>query len=127
LFEVKAQFADAGGNLSSHMHKEESILFPYIRNMEAAKASDGKLPEDPRIEGTIREMMEEHLTEGDRFMKISEITDQYQVPPDGCSTFEVTYRTLEEFENDLHRHIHLENNVLFPKAVALEKTLRENR
>ena len=127
LFEVKAQFTDAGGNLSSHMHKEESILFPYIREMEAAQAANGKLPEDPRVERTIREMMEEHQTEGDRFMKISEITHQYQVPPDGCSTFEVTYRTLEEFEKDLHRHIHLENNVLFPKAVALEKTLTENQ
>lgn len=127
LFEVKAHFADAAGNLSSHMHKEESILFPYIRDMEAVQQSgNGKFPDYLGVEGPVREMMTEHQTEGDRFKKIADITDHYQVPPDGCSTFEVTYKTLEEFVNDLHRHIHLENNILFPKALELEKNVIGN-
>jgi regulator of cell morphogenesis and NO signaling len=124
LFQVKGHFADAAGNLSSHMFKEESILFPYIRRMEAIdKSGAGKFPDYLGVEGPVREMMTEHQTEGDRFMKIAEITNQFQVPPDGCSTFEVTYQTLEEFVNDLHRHIHLENNILFPKALELEKRI----
>jgi regulator of cell morphogenesis and NO signaling len=127
LFEVKAHFADAAGNLSSHMHKEESILFPYIRDMEAVQQSgEGKFPDYLGVEGPVREMMTEHQTEGDRFKKIADITDHYQVPSDGCSTFEVTYKTLEEFVNDLHRHIHLENNILFPKALELEKIVIGN-
>jgi regulator of cell morphogenesis and NO signaling len=56
-------------------------------------------------------------------MNLSGITKNYEVPKDGCNTFTVTYKTLEEFENDLHRHIHLENNVLFPKSIHLEKLM----
>lgn len=127
LFEVKAQFADAAGNLSTHMYREESILFPYIRRLEEVQQSGNeKFPDYLGIEGPVREMMTEHQTEGDRFKKIANITDHYQVPPDGCSTFEVTYKTLEEFVNDLHRHIHLENNILFPKALELEKEVIGN-
>ncbi len=127
LYEVKSHFADAAGNLSSHMHKEESILFPYIREMEyVLQSGDGRYPEYSGVEGPVREMMTEHQTEGDRFKKITGITRHFQVPPDGCSTFEVTYRTLEEFVNDLHRHIHLENNILFPKVLELEKKVTGN-
>jgi len=122
LFEVNASFNEAAGNLAAHMQKEELILFPYIRNMEQqilkrepAPAIAGKAAE------TIAEMESEHQVEGDRFMKISEITGNYAVPADGCSTYAVTYKTLQEFENDLHRHIHLENNILFPKAIELER------
>ncbi len=122
LFEVNESFNEAAGNLAAHMKKEELILFPYIRNMEQqilerepAPAITGKAAE------TIEEMESEHQAEGDRFMKISEITGNYAVPADGCSTYAVTFNTLQEFENDLHRHIHLENNILFPKAIELER------
>jgi len=68
-------------------------------------------------------MMNEHAVEGDRFKEIEALTHQYQVPPDACNTFKVTYALLQEFDNDLHLHIHLENNVLFPKAIEMEKSL----
>ena len=70
-------------------------------------------------------MMEEHEAEGDRFVKIAELTNNYTPPADACSTYRVTFAMLSDFEQDLHKHIHLENNILFPSAVALEKTFAE--
>lgn len=122
LFGVNESFDEAAGNLAVHMKKEELILFPYIRSMEQYIYEGKPAPAGPhKASETITEMEQEHQAEGDRFMKISEITGNYTVPADGCSTYAVTYKTLQEFENDLHRHIHLENNILFPKAIELER------
>lgn len=124
LFEVSTLFNEAAGNLAAHMKKEELILFPYIRNTEQFLFEGEASPAVPGKAGVIIAAMEqEHQAEGDRFMQISELTANYTVPADGCSTYQVTYQTLREFENDLHRHIHLENNILFPKAIELEKKL----
>ena len=71
----------------------------------------------------IHMMMNEHSAEGDRFRIIEEITDNYTVPSDGCTTYKVTYSMLKEFQDDLHLHIHLENNILFPKAILMEAEL----
>ena len=70
-------------------------------------------------------MMEEHDIEGERFRKIAQLSDNYNPPADGCSTYRVAFALLKEFEEDLHLHIHLENNILFPKAIELEKELSE--
>lgn len=127
LKEVEASFMNATTQLTAHMNKEESILFPYIRQMEKYRLERASRPGNLGLARVaIHQMEEEHKVEGERFMKLAEITHGYEVPPDGCSTFEVSYKTLEEFEKDLHRHIHLENNVLFPKAVKLEKTILDN-
>ncbi len=127
LFEVKELFDQAVGNLTMHMKKEELILFPYIGRMITFKNSGTGTPaEFGHVLHPINVMREEHQAEGDRFMKISAITNNYRTPDDGCSTYEVTYRNMEEFEKDLHRHIHLENNILFPKAIELEKELTDN-
>lgn len=127
LLEVNTSFRAAAENLSAHMKKEELILFPNIRLMEKYRIEGGDRPDNVGLASSaINQMEAEHQVEGERFMKISEITKGYVVPPDGCNTFEVTYKTLEEFEKDLHRHIHLENNVLFPKAIKLEKTIVHN-
>jgi len=124
LFEIKELFDGASENLSAHMKKEELILFPYIRKMVKynKEALDGK-DEPGKAKETIKTMHDEHTTEGERFEKISNLTSSYTCPPDGCGTFQVTYQTLKEFENDLHRHIHLENNILFKKALELEAVL----
>lgn len=125
LFEVKVLFDGAAGNLSAHMKKEELILFPSIRHIVKTKSNGGDI--DSKFGGikeTIDEMHEEHETEGERFMKISALTSSYSCPPDACGTYQVTYETLKEFENDLHRHIHLENNILFKKAILLEQELK---
>ena len=66
-------------------------------------------------------MKHEHDTEGERFRKIAMLTSNYVPPADACNTYKVTFAMLQEFEQDLHKHIHLENNILFPAAVALEK------
>ena len=75
------------------------------------------------IQNPINMMQQEHQVEGDRFAKIAELSNQYNPPADACNTYRVAYALLQEFEQDLHLHIHLENNILFPKAIALEAGL----
>jgi regulator of cell morphogenesis and NO signaling len=125
LFKVKELFALSAGNLIMHMQKEEILLFPYIKNLELAKKNNS-IPARPvfaPITNPIALMIEEHENEGNRFSELSSVTNNYDVPQDACTTYEVTLNLLKDFENDLHRHIHLENNILFPKAVDLEKDL----
>lgn len=124
LFEINRLFLESAQDLGAHMKKEELILFPFIRKMVAAKRSGEVLvqPHFGTVENPVAMMKDEHEAEGDRFEKISELTNGYQFPVDACGTYQVTFRMLEDFENDLHKHIHLENNILFPKAIELEKT-----
>ena len=70
-------------------------------------------------------MKQDHTIEGERFEKITQLTNNFTPPPDACNTYKVTFAMLKEFVNDLHLHIHLENNVLFPKAIELEEKLRQ--
>ncbi|KIA88763.1 iron-sulfur cluster repair di-iron protein [Kaistella jeonii] len=124
LFEIYDLFKESATDLGAHMKKEELILFPFIKKMVAAKAK-GETFEKPHfgsVESPVAMMKHEHTIEGDRFVKIAELTNNYQFPDDACGTYQVTYKMLEDFENDLHKHIHLENNILFPKAIELEKT-----
>lgn len=124
LFEITRLFTESAQELAAHMKKEELILFPFIKKMVAAKASGELLvtPHFGTVENPVAMMKDEHTTEGERFVKIAELTNNYQFPDDACGTYQVTYRMLDDFEQDLHKHIHLENNILFPKAIALEKT-----
>ncbi len=125
LAEVEALFAQTAGEMTAHMKKEEFILFPFIRKM--AKAEHDRLPIDrphfATVENPVAMMKHDHNEEGERFEKIASLTGVYTPPPDACNTYRVTLALLQEFEADLHLHIHLENNILFPKAVALEKRL----
>lgn len=126
LFEVNALFTESAHDLGEHFQKEECVLFPFIEKL--AQAAQSGIPLEPSHFGTVEnpiEMMKhDHTIEGDRFAKIAEITQGYTPPADACNTYKVTYAMLEEFENDLHRHIHLENNILFPKAIELEKKIQ---
>ena len=103
------------------------MLFPYIRQMVKSSMGDGKRPRTALGSATeyIVQMEEEHDAEGERFRRIAELTDNYTPPADACKTYMVTFNLLKEFEEDLHRHIHLENNILFPKSMELEKELEE--
>lgn len=124
LQKVQASFMEAVSNLAAHMKNEEEILFPYIRQMEKYRMEGISRPDNIGLAmSAIYQMEKEHQVEGERFMNLAEITNAYDVPSDGCNTFDVTYKTLGEFEKDLHRHIHLENNILFPKTIKLEKTI----
>lgn len=124
LHEINDLFAGAAENLSTHMKKEELILFPYIRKMHRYKNDElNAQNEFGEVQKHIDLLDKEHRMEGERFERISMLTSSYTCPPDGCVTYQICYQTLEEFENDLHRHIHLENNILFRKAIVLENEL----
>lgn len=125
MVEVKQLFDEACAELSSHIVKEEQILFPYIKELVAAQKSGIKPSKAPfgSVQSPIEAMMAEHANEGERFRRISELTNGYVLPADGCTTYRVSLEKLKEFETDLHRHIHLENNILFIKALELEKSL----
>ncbi len=122
LFEVQELFDATAGNLTTHMQKEEILVFPLIRKMVKLNREGSdfeKIYED--VKKNIALLDDEHQAEGERFVKIAEVTSSYTVPADGCTTYRITYQTLSDFEQDLHRHIHLENNILFVKALQLGK------
>jgi regulator of cell morphogenesis and NO signaling len=123
LFKINELFTASAGELAAHMKKEELILFPFIKKMVKAKLENGAVqsPQFGTVENPIAMMMEEHDNEGQRFRDIAELTDNYNPPADACNTYKVTFSMLDEFEKDLHLHIHLENNILFPEAIKLEK------
>ena len=125
LFEIKEHFNATAGELAMHMKKEELVLFPFVRKMAKTKQEGTKLetPHFGTIENPIQMMMNEHTTEGDRFRKIESLSNNYTPPQDACNTYRVTFALLKEFEADLQLHIHLENNILFPEAIELEKEL----
>ena len=127
LFEINELFIGCAGELAQHMKKEELMLFPFIKKMAKATLTEEQIakPQFGTVKNPIAMMMQEHETEGDRFVKIAALTNNYTPPADGCSTFRVTYAMLADFEQDLHKHIHLENNILFPSAMLLEKKFSE--
>lgn len=121
-------FMQSAQSLMSHFQKEEQMLFPYIRQLANSKKSGVQLetPGFGAVENPISVMIDEHETEGDRFAEIANLTNNYEPPVDACNTYRVAFHKLQEFENDLHIHIHLENNILFPKAVELESELSKS-
>lgn len=123
LFEIKALFDQSAVELTQHMAKEEQVLFPYIQALAAAQR--GQFPLSPphfgHLQNPISMMEAEHETEGSRFKTIATLTNSYTPPKDACQTYRVAFMVLNEFETDLHKHIHLENNILFPNALAMYK------
>ena len=112
------------GELTVHMLKEEQVLFPYISNLEQAVLA--RLPEPVAFFGTVknpvRAMMHEHDAAGNLLKQLREASRDFTPPPDGCGSYVALYQGLEVFEKDLHLHVHLENNILFPRAVKMEET-----
>ena len=121
LMRVLAHFARLSRDLEQHMMKEEQVLFPYVREL-ALSAAGGRRTRSPlgSVENPIRMMEREHRDAGDEMHAIRGLTGGYIAPPDGCGTYQVCMKELGQFEQDLHRHVHLENNILFPRAVDLE-------
>jgi regulator of cell morphogenesis and NO signaling len=108
--------------LEMHMMKEERILFPYIKQLHQAKVNNETATPPPfgSIQNPIRMMEAEHENAGDAMSKIRELSSNFSTPDDACNIFKALYSELKEFEEDLHKHIHLENNLLFPKSIELE-------
>ncbi|MDH3649757.1 MAG: iron-sulfur cluster repair di-iron protein [Saprospiraceae bacterium] len=125
--EIRNQFSTLSQELTSHMMKEERILFPFIKALVYADRQGQSSPVPPfgSVANPVSMMEHEHDTAGSLVKEISALSDNYTPPPEACNTYRVLYYKLEEFEGDLHKHIHLENNILFPKAVQLEKQLEQ--
>lgn len=116
-------FQQLCADLKPHMFKEEQILFPYIVEMERAALQHSPAPFAPfgTVNNPIRMMMMEHETVGEILRELRALSSDYAVPPDGCISYQTLYQALDAFEKDLHQHIHLENNILFPRAIEMEK------
>jgi regulator of cell morphogenesis and NO signaling len=121
LNEIGDLFYASVNELQSHMKKEENILFPLIKALEAGTIKE--LDPKASVKYPIEMMEEEHTQEGDRFTRIRELTNDYTPPSDACNTYKLTYYKLKEFNDDLEQHIHLENNILFPKSIKMEEEL----
>lgn len=126
LRQVEQLFAGVAAEMTSHMMKEERILFPFIVELQEASERGGPAPFIPfgTVANPIHMMEEEHESAGSAMERIRQLTGNYTVPEDGCTTYQVGLQELEAFEHDLHAHVHLENNILFPKALKLEAELR---
>lgn len=111
LHTIRKEFFDSTDELLHHIEEEEKMVFPQIQAV-----SENNLPNET-LRQEISTMMEEHSVEGERFRKIRMLSNNYIAPQDACNTYRVTYSLLHEFEDDLHRHIHLENNLLFSETL----------
>ncbi len=124
LLEIKEVFSPMNEELMDHMHKEEQILFPYMVTIEQSVERKQALapPFFRSVLNPIEMMMTEHESAGQSLAEIRRLSHEYEVPGDGCGSFRALYQGLGELEKDLHQHIHLENNILFPKSVRMEST-----
>jgi regulator of cell morphogenesis and NO signaling len=128
LKEIARIYSVVYKDLKQHMMKEEEVLFPHIKYLVKSKAG-GTKSESPyfgTVKNPIRMMELEHQSVGDELFEIRKLSNNYSVPEDACNTFSVTFQELKEFEEDLHKHVHLENSILFPKSVILEEDLKNN-
>jgi regulator of cell morphogenesis and NO signaling len=125
VIEINKLFTEVGEELTSHMKKEEGVLFPYIKTLLLQKSEEKPLtvPSFGTINNPITMMESEHEAAGDIFKEIAKLTNNYTPPEDACNTFKALYAALDEFEQDLHQHIHLENNILHLKAKKLEQEI----
>ncbi|MBI3424834.1 MAG: iron-sulfur cluster repair di-iron protein [Acidobacteria bacterium] len=125
LARLQELFLQLKEELLPHMLKEEQVLFPYVARLE--EAAQAGQPAPPAFFGTVnqpvRMMMREHDTAGDLLKALRQTAGDYVVPADACPSFRALYQALPELEADLHQHIHLENNLHFPRAVELEAQL----
>ena len=115
LKEIETLFSEINVELLQHLKNEEEVLFPSIKDLMKSNSTSAK----ETIISEITRMAKEHEFAGSAMDKINVLSNNYSVPDDGCSTYQVAYKLLEQFEDDLHIHVHLENNILYPKALAL--------
>lgn len=125
LIEMKEVFQNVCDDLGPHMMKEENVLFPYIKRLEEnfSNSTAGSPPPFGTVTNPVRMMRMEHDEVGSLLAKMRFLTNDYELPDGACPSFTALYHRLEVLERDLHQHIHLENNVLFPRAVDLEQKL----
>lgn len=110
-------------DLSEHIVEEEKDVFPLVKKIVQAKNANSVYPEKGSFAAKVVDMEKEHETVGNALDEIREISNNYALPDDACASYKLLFKMLDEFENDIHIHIHLENNILFPKVVEMEKSL----
>lgn len=125
LLQVQELFLGSLNDLLSHLLKEEDVLFPYLYDLFNASASDTEIERFhcDTIQHPINAMELEHSGEGERYENISKLTNRFTAPDDACASYRLVLRQLQQFEAALHEHIHLENNIIFPRALQLENKL----
>ena len=126
LTSVEELFSAMADELFAHLMKEERILFPALRQLEAAASTGAPAPIAcfDTVQAPIARMLADHDDAAELTSQIRKLSSDYQPPADACPSYRGLYHGLEEFERDLHRHVHLENNILFPRAIELEASLR---
>ncbi len=124
LGQIQRLIESVGDDLLQHLSKEEMMLFPYIVNLERSTARGG--PQAAGCFGSVRNpirvMMTEHDAAGSAMAEIRQLSNGFDPPAGACPTYRGFYQSLSEFERDLHQHVHLENNMLFPRAIKLEES-----
>ena len=125
LIRINLIFRNLKAELEQHMLKEERVLFPYMERMESAFDQNQPLPAPPfgTVRNPVRVMTEEHDAAGECLREMRDLSSNYAVPPDVCISYQTLCTALEAFEADLHQHIHLENNILFPRALEMENKM----
>lgn len=123
LFEIQATFTGLAQELTTHMMKEDMVLFPYIVRMEEAVMQKEPVLSAPfgTVANPVAMMEHEHDSAGNALRAMRKASGEYVAPTDACVSYQTLYSALSAFEADLHQHIHLENNILFPRAIAMEK------
>jgi len=126
LMEVYRLYTSLSQELNEHFAKEEKVLFPFIKALVLSKQTGNTedLKNQFSLSVPIQMMENDHEAAGELLAELRTVTSQYTAPAGACNSFQFLYQKLKELEEDLHQHIHLENNILFPKALALEKGLR---
>ena len=122
IADIRRLFTEVGREMIMHMQKEEQILFPYIDALEKATNvhSSVEPPFFQTVRNPIHAMMKEHDAAGELVKQIRKASSEYTAPADACTSYKAVYQDLRQFEADLHQHVHLENNILFPRAVEME-------
>ena len=126
LLEIRRDFQALAQELTLHMMKEERVLFPFIERLEeAVVAGDPVIPAPfGTVQNPVSMMEHEHETAGNLLRNMRALSDGYNPPAQACTSYKTLYSALAEFERDLHQHIHLENNILFPRAIEMERKTR---
>jgi len=123
LLTIRSTFHALAQELATHMLKEEMVLFPYIGRMEEATIAGEPVLPGPfgNINKPVEAMIHDHDSAGDMLSKMRKLSNGYQPPQGACTSYKTLYGAMAEFERDLHQHVHLENNILFPRAIEMEQ------
>jgi regulator of cell morphogenesis and NO signaling len=123
LLAIRDTFSGLAQELTMHLMKEENVLFPYIVRMEEAVGKEDPVMPAPfgTVQNPVRMMMQEHDGAGEALRQIRQASHDFTAPKDACISYQTLYQALPAFEADLHQHIHLENNILFPRAIEMEE------